>query len=86
MKHVDCKNYISLDCDKGMCALTKGIVPIDGQGSDACPKFVQAPKCGVCKNFCNTDKYGIGTCTGFKKEDWAYAACGAFGCEQFSGK
>lgn len=38
MKHNNCVNYINLDCEKGMCALSKVIVPIDGEGSDACPK------------------------------------------------
>lgn len=39
MKHCECANYLSLDCEKGMCALDKTIVPIDGEGSDACPRF-----------------------------------------------
>ena len=34
MRHYDCKNYINLDCEKGLCALTKGMVPIDGEGSE----------------------------------------------------
>lgn len=34
MKHVACVNYINLDCEKGMCALSKQIIPIDGEGSD----------------------------------------------------
>lgn len=83
MKHVDCVNYIHLDCEKGMCAFTKGIVPIDGEGSEACEKYEEAKKCGNCKCFQNPDKYGIGTCTGFEKENWAYASCGAFCCEQY---
>lgn len=86
MKHFDCKNYVHLDCEKGMCALTKMIVPIEGEGSDACPKFVQAEKCGVCACFSNPDKYGIGTCKGFEKENWAYNTCGANGCEKFKAR
>lgn len=39
MKHVECINYINLDCEKGMCALSKQIVPIDSNGSDACGHF-----------------------------------------------
>lgn len=46
MKHVQCVNYINLDCEKGMCALSKQIVPIDGEGSGACPNFKAAPVCG----------------------------------------
>ncbi len=84
MRHYDCKNYINLDCEKGMCAISKLIVPIDGEGSGACPAFVQAEKCGVCKHFKNPDKYGVGTCTGYEKENWVYAGCGAFTCDNFA--
>lgn len=83
MKHFDCKNYIHLDCEKGMCGITKGIVPISGEGSDACPQFVQAPKCGNCAAFVEPDKYGVGTCKGMAKEYWAYATCGAGSCEGY---
>ncbi|MCQ2966592.1 MAG: 4-hydroxyphenylacetate decarboxylase small subunit [Alphaproteobacteria bacterium] len=83
MKHFDCKNYIHLDCEKGMCALSKMIVPIDGEGSDACPKFILAEKCGNCAFFENPNQYGIGTCKGFEKENWAYNTCGACGCEKY---
>ncbi len=51
MKHFECKNYIHLDCEKGMCALSKTMVPIDGKGSEACPKFIPAEKCACCKFF-----------------------------------
>ena len=47
MRHYDCINYINLDCEKGMCALDKVIVPIDGEGSEGCPRFEEAPKCGI---------------------------------------
>lgn len=83
MKHIDCKNYINLDCEKGMCAISKMLVPIDGEGSDGCAAFIAAPKCGNCSNFVNPDNYGIGTCKGLEKENWAYATCGAFGCEGY---
>lgn len=86
MKHFECKNYIHLDCEKGMCALSKMIVPIDGKGSDACPKFVLAEKCACCKFFQAADKYGIGKCSGFAKENWAYGSCGASACENFQSK
>ena len=82
-RHFDCMNYVNLDCEKGMCALTKAIVPIDGSGSEGCPKFELAPKCGNCLKFQNPDDHGIGTCSGFEKEDWAFASCGAFSCEKY---
>lgn len=66
-----------------MCALTKAILPIDGEGSDACENFKPAAKCGTCENFINPDKYGVGVCKGFEKDNWAFATCGAFGCEQY---
>ena len=83
MKHVDCVNYINLDCEKGMCALSKQIVPIDGAGSEGCPNWKAAPKCGNCACFSGADDHGIGTCTGFEKENWCYANCGAFSCERY---
>lgn len=86
MKHVDCVNYINLDCEKGMCALSKQIVPIDGNGSDGCPRFEEAKKCKNCACFQDADKYGIGTCTGFEKENWSYAGCGAFCCEKYQAR
>ena len=84
MTHYQCKNYINLDCEKGMCALSKAFVPIDGEGSQACHQFVQAEKCGNCKHFANPDHYGIGTCNGLAKPNWAYATCGASACSGYA--
>lgn len=83
MRHYDCKKYINLDCEKGMCAVCKAIVPIDGEGSDACPNFEAKPVCGTCTKFANPDKYGIGTCLNSEKKSWAYAACDAGTCEKY---
>ena len=83
MKHYECRNYLSLDCEKGMCAIDKVLVPMDGEGSDACPRCTDGFLCKFCKNFANADEHGIGTCSGFEKKDWAYADCGAFTCENF---
>ncbi|MEG0813937.1 MAG: 4-hydroxyphenylacetate decarboxylase small subunit [Clostridium sp.] len=85
MIHRECVNYINLDCEKGMCAISKSIVPIDLEGSEACEAFSAAPVCGNCRHFCEADKYGIGICKGFEKENWAYETCGAFTCEQYQG-
>lgn len=85
MKHKECVNYIHLDCEKGMCAISKEQVPIDGDGSEACGNYQAAPTCGNCHHFSESNKYGIGTCKGFVKEDWAYETCGAFACEQYQG-
>ena len=68
MKHCECANYLSLDCEKGMCALDKTIVPIDGEGSDACPRFKEGFLCKNCAHFTDADKYGIGNCSGFEKK------------------
>ena len=86
MRHINCKNYINLDCEKGMCARCKSIVPIDGEGSEGCSEFRAADKCGSCKNFSNPDKYGIGTCTGLEKENWSYATMGAFTCSGYKSR
>jgi 4-hydroxyphenylacetate decarboxylase small subunit len=83
MCHYDCKNYINLDCEKGLCALTKLMVPIDGEGSEACASLKLAEKCGNCKKFLSPDKYGLGTCTGLAKENWAYSTCGASTCSGY---
>ena len=83
MKHYECANYLHLDCEKGMCAITKMIVPSDGEGSDACPNFKPGFMCQFCKNFSEPNKYGIGTCKGYDTENWAYGQCGAFSCEHF---
>lgn len=84
MKHYECKHFLSLDCEKGMCAVSKQIVPLDGEGSDACPNFTDGALCKFCSKFHDADKHGIGTCCGFEKEAWAYADCGAFSCEKFT--
>lgn len=83
MKHQDCANFLNLDCEKGMCALSKMIVPLDGEGSDACGNFKKGFHCGNCVCFSDPDKYGIGTCSGFEKENWTYSQNGSFCCEKF---
>lgn len=86
MKHCECVHFLNLDCDKGMCAIKKEIVMIDGSDSIACKMFEPAKLCSNCKNFSDPDKHGIGVCTGYEKESWAYATCGAFGCEKYERK
>ena len=83
MKHSDCKYFLNLDCEKGMCARSGQLVKLDGEGSDVCPNFVAGKLCKFCKNYTNPDEYGIGTCVGFEVEDWCYAECGASACEHF---
>lgn len=86
MKHNNCVNYINLDCEKGMCALSKVIVPIDGEEAMPARSMKQLRLAGNCQNFENPDKYGIGTCKGFCKENWAYSTCGVFSCETTKNK
>ena len=83
MKHDDCKNYIHLDCEKGMCALDKALVPLDGEAAEACGRFVAAEKCGGCAHFSSPDRHGIGACAGLGKPNWAYATMSAFTCTAF---
>ncbi|MCY1712971.1 4-hydroxyphenylacetate decarboxylase small subunit [Caproiciproducens galactitolivorans] len=86
MRHYDCKNYINLDCEKGMCARCKAVVPIDGKGSEACPAFKPVERCENCKNFSEPDKYGIGKCTGLEKENWAYSTMCACTCTGYKAR
>lgn len=86
MRHYDCKNYINLDCEKGMCAKCKAVVPIDGKGSEACPAFQPVERCENCKNFSDPDKYGIGKCTGLEKENWAYSTMCACTCTGYQAR
>ena len=86
MKHIDCKNYINLDCEKGICALDKAMVPIDGEGSQACPRFAAAEKCGLCTHFSEPDRHGIGTCRGYAKSNWAYASMNSVTCTAFQAR
>ena len=67
MKHCECANYLSLD----------------GEGSDACPRFKEGFLCKNCAHFTDADKYGIGNCSGFEKENWTYALNGSFCCEHY---
>ena len=82
-KHCDCMYYLNLDVEKGMCALTKQFVRLDGEGSETCPNFTEGKLCKFCKNYKDPDQYGIATCVGFETEDWCYAECGASYCENF---
>ena len=34
-------------------------------------------------HFTDADKYGIGNCSGFEKENWTYALNGSFCCEHY---
>jgi len=81
--HSECKNYISLDCDKGQCALSKLQVRYEDA---ACPNFVQAPFCGNCAHFGQPNEVGIATCKGMAKESWAFATCSAETCDQYVAK
>nr|WP_320132551.1 4-hydroxyphenylacetate decarboxylase small subunit [uncultured Holophaga sp.] len=83
MRHADCKNYINLDCEKGLCALFKGAVPLDGEGSAACARFTPAEKCSTCAHFAEPDRYGLGVCSGLGKPNWAYASMSACTCTGF---
>jgi len=86
LKHKNCIHFLNLDCEKGMCAIKKEIIVIDGPEGEACEMFEEAKFCSNCKNFSEADKYGIGECSGFDIKNWAYASCGAFGCEKYTRK
>ncbi|WP_027623091.1 4-hydroxyphenylacetate decarboxylase small subunit [Clostridium lundense] len=79
-KHNDCLNFSPIDVAKGICRLTNSIIFIDSQ---TCGKFNELPKCKNCTNFKNPNKDNIGTCTGLKKEAWAYGDLNAVTCEGY---
>jgi len=57
MKHNDCANFLNLDCEKGMCALTKTIVPSTAKAATPVPisrKAFTAPTAQTSPNRTNT--------------------------------
>ena len=58
--HRDCRNFAPVDVAKGICHLSKKVIPADG---DQCQNFDQIPKCRWCQNFkADPDTVEIGTC------------------------
>lgn len=78
--HGDCRNFIAADVAKGFCNFHKARVGLDGQ---TCPGFVQAAKCKVCSRYESRDEQGMGRCSGFEDEAWAYGEMKAINCEMF---
>jgi 4-hydroxyphenylacetate decarboxylase small subunit len=79
-KHSDCENFAPVDVAKGICRLTNTPVLID---SSVCAKFEAIPKCSRCTFFKNSDRDGIGTCTGLEKEYWTAGNYNAGLCEGY---
>ena len=81
--HSDCINFTQFDVFKGYCRKANGFVLID---TEICPAFEAKAKCKNCKNFCDANDEGIGTCKGLTKEFWAYAEMDAKTCEGYCAK
>ena len=79
--HSDCENFIPIDVAKGICHANGDIViQVD---SETCPQFSRGRKCKFCNHLCGVDERGMGTCTGFAIQNWAFAEMGAQNCEKF---
>ena len=86
--HRDCRNFAPVDVAKGICHLTKQMVPSDG---DACPKFDRIEKCRWCANFtADKGKIEMGMCeaSGGKNvpKFIAYPDMVAVTCEMYKAK
>ncbi len=79
--HMECWNYQAIDVVKGVCLKHNNIV--DWQG-EACPFFVQKPRCEHCASFSNPDEDNIGTCTGLSDGSyWTLGSRSATTCEGY---
>ncbi len=79
LKHMDCRNYASLDVVKGICHRTKELVPADG---DHCEFFVATRKCKFCDHFAATSQY-LGTCDAVASKPITYPDLITVTCESF---
>jgi 4-hydroxyphenylacetate decarboxylase small subunit len=79
-KHQDCRNYIPIDVEKGICNALQTEVPAS---MDGCPNYIMMPKCKNCGNFQSVQEDGLGECAGFNKSYWAYADLRSTQCEGY---
>ncbi len=79
LKHMDCRNYASLDVAKGVCHRTKELVLADG---DHCDFFVATEKCKFCGHFAATTEY-LGTCDAVAGKPTTYPDLITVTCENF---
>lgn len=80
--HSDCANFIPIDVAKGICHGNGDIViQID---SETCPKYIPGRKCKFCSHLTDVDDKGMGMCSGFEIDDWAFEENGAQNCENFT--
>jgi 4-hydroxyphenylacetate decarboxylase small subunit len=80
-RHTDCRNYIPVDVQLGICNRLKTQVPAS---MEACPQMELLPKCANCKNFSNVNDRNIGDCNGFKEPYWSYADLRAIKCDGYA--
>ncbi|MCX5783007.1 MAG: 4-hydroxyphenylacetate decarboxylase small subunit [Elusimicrobia bacterium] len=81
MVHRDCKNYAPVDVVKGICHLSKNLVPSDGK---KCAKYIKLPKCKHCRNYISDKAVkDIGTCKASKNKFMAYADMASAACGDY---
>ncbi len=80
LKHMDCKNYASVDVAHGICHRTKELVLAD---VDHCEHFVATQKCKFCLHFVAGQQY-LGTCDAIPGKPVTYPDLITVTCENFA--
>ncbi len=78
--HNDCRNFAPLDVIKGICHLSKQVVPADEPNCDA---FDKMPKCRHCLHYTSADKEFTGTCGAVPTKPMTYPDLCGLQCEHF---
>ena len=80
-KNADCRNYAPVDVAKGICHITKQLVPADGE---SCERFNKLPKCKFCQQYiAGTEQY-LGVCAAEESQLMTYPDLIAITCEWFA--
>jgi hypothetical protein len=81
--HMHCRNYAPIDAIKGVCHVSKEIVPADGA---ACPSFDRLPRCSECEHYLPSDEQYLGICQATEGRPMTYPDLTAVTCEWFEWK
>ncbi len=79
LKHMDCRNYASLDVVKGICHRSKELVRAD---DDHCECFVATHKCKFCDHFIAGEHY-LGRCDAVESRPITYPDLITITCQSF---
>ncbi len=80
LKHMDCRNYATVDVVHGICHRTKELVLAD---ASHCEHFVATQKCKFCLHFAAGDQY-LGSCDATSSRPMTYPDLIAVTCENFA--